>query len=75
MAMRDRPDSSTVLHKITCPTLLIAGENDVITRVEECREMAETIEDGTFVSIRDAGHLSNLENPTDFNRTLKDFLS
>jgi pimeloyl-ACP methyl ester carboxylesterase len=74
MAMRDRPDASTVLHKISCPSLVIAGEHDVVTRVEECREMANTIQDGKFVSIRDAGHLSNIENPLEFNSVLKQFL-
>jgi len=74
MAMRDRPDASTILHNISCPTLVIAGEHDVITRVDECREMAETVRDGSFVTIRDAGHLSNLENAAEFNAALQSFL-
>ena len=74
MAMRDRPDASTVLHKIACPTLVIAGEYDSVTRVEECREMATTVADGQFVTITNAGHLTNLENSEDFNRALEDFL-
>jgi pimeloyl-ACP methyl ester carboxylesterase len=74
MAMRDRHDASTVLHKISCPTLVIAGEHDTVTRVEECREMAHIIADGRFAAISNAGHLSNMENSEDFNRALKDFL-
>ena len=74
MAMRDRPDMSTVLHRITCPTLVIAGDQDAVTRIEECRGMAESILDGKFVSIPEAGHLSNLENPAAFNQALLDFL-
>src|SRR5215471_7245563 len=73
MAMRDRPDASTVLHRISCPTLVIAGEHDMITRVEECHEMAETISGSRFVSVKDAGHLSNLENVAEFNHVLLNF--
>jgi len=75
MAMRDRPDASTVLHRITCPTLVIAGEHDVVARIDECRAMAETIPNARYVEIPDAGHLSNLENPAEFNRVLLEFLS
>jgi pimeloyl-ACP methyl ester carboxylesterase len=74
MAMRDRPDASTVLHRISCPTLVIAGEYDAVTRVEECRAMAETIKGARYVQIPGAGHLSNLENPEAFNRALLEFL-
>ncbi|MBI4472036.1 MAG: alpha/beta fold hydrolase, partial [Acidobacteria bacterium] len=35
-AMRDRPDASTVLTRIKCPALVIAGEHDVVTRIDEC---------------------------------------
>lgn len=75
MAMRDRADASTVLHRITCPTLVIAGEHDGIARIDECRAMAEAVPAGRFVQIPDAGHLSNVENPEAFNRALDSFLT
>jgi pimeloyl-ACP methyl ester carboxylesterase len=74
MAMRDRPDCSTLLHQIKSPALVIAGEHDMITNINECRSIAEGIPGGRFVSIPGAGHLSNLENPQEFNRALTDFL-
>lgn len=74
MAMRDRPDSSTVLHRIHCPALVIASEHDQVTRIDECRAMAETIPGGRFVQIAHAGHLSNLENHVEFNHALTVFL-
>ncbi len=73
-AMRDRPDASGVLDRIDSPTLVLAGEHDAITRVDECRAMAERVPGGRFIEIPYAGHLSNLENPKDFNRALIDFL-
>lgn len=74
MAMRDRPDSSTSLHRINCPTMVVAGENDVIIRLEDCRAMAGSISGARFVQVPDSGHLSNLENPKEFNSALLDFL-
>jgi 3-oxoadipate enol-lactonase len=73
MAMRDRPDSSMALERINCPTLVIAGEHDVITRIEECRTIAETLPEGIFVQIPRAGHLSNIDNATAFNQALDEF--
>jgi pimeloyl-ACP methyl ester carboxylesterase len=75
MAMRDRPDSSMAIERINCPTLVIAGEHDVVTRVEECRTMAEMLPEGIFVQIPRAGHLSNIDNPQAFNRALDEFFS
>jgi 3-oxoadipate enol-lactonase len=74
MAMRDRPDSSMALDRINCPTLVLAGEHDAVTRVDECRTMAEAIPEGMFVQIPAAGHLSSIDNPKAFNRSLDEFL-
>ena len=74
MAMRDRPDSSTLLYRVGCPTLVITGAEDVIIRVEDCRAMADAIPGSRFMRIAESGHLSNLENPEQFNRTLLEFL-
>ncbi len=74
-AMRDRADATPVLSQISCPTLVIAGEEDAITRVDECRAMAETIQAGRFVMIPGAGHLSNIENAEAFNAAVSAFLA
>jgi len=75
MAMRDRIDFSTALHRIQTPTMVVAGEKDAIIRVEEARSMADAISGSRFVQIPDSGHLSNLENPQEFDRALLGFLS
>ena len=74
MAMRDRPDFSSVLHRISCPVMVVTGENDVIIRVEDSSAMAGAIPGARFEQIPHSGHLSNLENPEEFNRALLDFL-
>ena len=74
MAMRDRPDSTPLLHRVKSPALVVAGEHDVITNIDECRSIAEAIPGAQFALISNAGHLSNLENPDEFNRALMGFL-
>jgi pimeloyl-ACP methyl ester carboxylesterase len=74
MAMRDRMDFSSMLHRIDCPTMVITGENDVIIRMEDSRAVADAISGARFVPIPNSGHLSNLENPEAFNAALLSFL-
>jgi 3-oxoadipate enol-lactonase len=74
MAMRDRMDFSSSLHRVTCPAMVISGENDAIIRVEESRSVAAAIPGGRFVTIPNSGHLSSLENPEAFNAALLEFL-
>ena len=74
MAMRDRMDYSTMLHRIACPVLIVTGENDAIIRVEDARAVADAIPEAQFVKIGNSGHLSNLENPEAFNGALLSFL-
>jgi len=74
MAMRDRMDFSSMLHRIECPTMVITGENDVIIRMEDSRAVADAISGARFVTIPNSGHLSNLENPEAFNAALLSFL-
>jgi pimeloyl-ACP methyl ester carboxylesterase len=75
MALRDRMDFSSMLHRMTCPALVVAGTNDAIIRLEESRAVAENIPGGQFVEIPNSGHLSNLENPEAYNAALLSFLS
>jgi pimeloyl-ACP methyl ester carboxylesterase len=74
MAMRDRMDFSSMLHRIACPAMVVTGENDVIIRVQDARSVAEGIAGARFVTIPDSGHLSSLENPDAFNAALVNFL-
>jgi pimeloyl-ACP methyl ester carboxylesterase len=74
MAMRDRVDFSTSLHRLDCPTMVVTGADDVIIRAEDSRALAGAIPNCQFVSIPNSGHLSNLENPEEFNRALLGFL-
>lgn len=74
MAMRDRMDFSSMLHRVECPTMVITGENDVIIRMEDSRAVADAISGARLVTIPNSGHLSNLENSEAFNAALLSFL-
>lgn len=75
MAMAGRPDSTNLLSTISCPTLIVVGEEDLPTPPEESSYMAERIPGARFSTISQAGHLSNLEQPAGFNRILQSFLT
>jgi 3-oxoadipate enol-lactonase len=63
------------LHRITAPTLVIAGEKDVGTPVAMSKAIAEAIPGARLAVIRGAAHISALENPEEFNRLVEDFLA
>ncbi len=74
IAMRDRPDSTPLLASIDVPVLAIVGEHDVPTPPAEAVRIAGSVPRGRLVVISRAGHLTNLENPTDFNEAISAFL-
>lgn len=70
-ALRDRPDRSALLPSLTCPTLLIVGEEDAISTPEEMASMAAAIPQSHLVRIPEVGHLSNLEAPEAFAKAFE----
>ncbi|MQF48548.1 alpha/beta fold hydrolase [SAR202 cluster bacterium AC-647-N09_OGT_505m] len=72
MALRE--DSSDLLSKIDVPTLIVVGDQDAITPPAESHMMASIINGATVVEVSGSGHLSNLENPDEFNHAIHDFL-
>lgn len=75
LGMAERPDSTSLLEKIECATLVVVGEDDVLTLPSEAEAMAKAIPGAALEIIPGAGHLSNLEQPHEFNRILRFFLS
>ncbi|GLZ43292.1 alpha/beta fold hydrolase [Actinokineospora sp. NBRC 105648] len=67
----DRPDYRESLMANPVPTLVIVGDQDSYTPVEEAAQIPAT----KLVVIEDAAHLPNLEQPASFNQALADFLS
>ncbi len=74
MRMRDRPDSTPGLRQMRVPVLVLVGEEDGITPVEESRAMVSALDNATLAILPAAGHLSNMENPDSFNAALRPWL-
>ena len=70
LAMRDRADATETLGTLRCPTLLLVGSRDTITPPAEHAAMGEAIAGARVEVIEGAGHLSNLERPTEFSEAL-----
>jgi pimeloyl-ACP methyl ester carboxylesterase len=73
MALADRADSSDLLRRIGIPALVIVGADDVLTTTADAERMAKGIAGAELVVIPSAGHLSNLEQPDQFNAALEGF--
>ena len=62
------------LAALTCPALVIVGEEDPGTPVEMARDIQAALPSAELAILRSASHLSNLEQPEEFNRVLLRFL-
>jgi 3-oxoadipate enol-lactonase len=69
-----RPDSRDLLPTIDVPVLVIVGEHDALTPPADSQLLAEGIPRARLVTIDQAGHMSNLENPEAVNSALLAFL-
>jgi pimeloyl-ACP methyl ester carboxylesterase len=75
LAMAARPDSTDLLGRIDCPALVVVGAEDKLTPPGEAEKMSRAIPRAGFRMIPDAGHLSNIERPDDFNAIVAEFLA
>ena len=62
------------LEALTCPVIVIVGEEDPGTPIEMAREIHGALPQAELEILRAASHLSNLEQPDEFNRVLAGFL-
>jgi pimeloyl-ACP methyl ester carboxylesterase len=74
-AMLERPDSTAELRAVRVPTLVIVGEEDVLTPPAESERMRQLVRGARLARIPGAGHLSSLEQPEAFGGALARFLA
>lgn len=72
--MAERPDSVDTLKTINVPTLLITGEEDPMTGVNEANLMHQQIGGSQMKIIPKAGHYSPWEQPEEATKLLRQFL-
>ena len=73
-AMIGRPDSRPLLAKITVPTLVVCGDEDLLTPPSDSEALHAGIGGSRLVILPGAGHLSNLEAPGAFSNALNAFI-
>lgn len=73
-ALMSRADSTELLAAIHIPTLILVGDEDVVTPPSTAEAMHAKIAGSELVRVPAAGHLTNLERPDVFNAALTRFL-
>jgi len=73
-ALRDRRDSSPLLHSIRVPTLSIGGREDALSPPKIMAQMATQTEGAHHITLENAGHLSPLEQPEAWNQAVESWM-
>ncbi|ABD86531.1 alpha/beta fold hydrolase [Rhodopseudomonas palustris] len=74
VAIMGRSDSRATLAKITCPTLVLTGDQDNTIPNVLSVELADGIAGAKLVTLADCGHLPQLERPRETTAALLDWL-
>ncbi len=74
LALAARTDTTASLYNIKVPTLILVGQHDALTPPSASHAMKEKIPKATVHILSRAAHMSNLENPDEFNQHLIQFL-
>lgn len=70
MALRD--DTSDVLAKTLIPILIITGQQDILISPQQSKYMHAIAKNSKLVTLSNAGHLSNLEQPEQWNQAVNE---
>jgi len=73
--MAVRPDRTALLLEIRVPSLVVAGEADRITELNEAKAMAEALPEGQFLGIRGVGHMPMAEAPETLGEGLRTLIT
>jgi 3-oxoadipate enol-lactonase len=72
--MAERPDSVETLKTINVPTLVVTGDEDLFTGVDEAELMRRNIQGNEMKVIAKAGHYSPWEQPEEVGKLVRQFL-
>ena len=67
-------NTTSQLHAIACPTLVIVGEHDIGTPLASALTIHRSLPDSVLAVVSDAAHMTCIEQPAQFNRVLRQFL-
>jgi pimeloyl-ACP methyl ester carboxylesterase len=66
-------DTTDLLPKIGVPTLLVWGDDDRRSPLNIAEQLRDAIPNAELAVIAQAGHLSNMEQPEEFNARVRRF--
>jgi 3-oxoadipate enol-lactonase len=72
--MAERPDSVATLKTINVPTLLVTGEEDLLTGMNEAELMRQHVPNSQLCVIAKAGHYAPWEQPEEAGQVFRQFL-
>lgn len=72
--MAERPDSVATLKTINVPTLIITGDEDVLTGIADAELMKQDIPGSQLKVVAKAGHFSPWERPEEIGGLVRQFL-
>lgn len=75
LALRNRHDQSEAIAKFKGPLLILHGAEDELCPPERHRQMAAENGGAMLISVKNAGHISTLENPAAVNQAIMNWLS
>lgn len=73
-ALSERKGTCSKLQDIALPVLILVGKEDKITPPSASQLMQEKIQGALLYIIEHAGHVSNMENPVQFNEKVMRFI-
>ncbi|MBZ0202396.1 MAG: alpha/beta hydrolase [Ignavibacteria bacterium] len=74
MTLAARADTTEFLERLDLRTLVMVGKEDKLTPAEFSKIIYGKTKNSDFKLISNAGHLSNMENPEEFNAAILEFL-
>lgn len=74
-ALLHRQEAESLLPTITCPTLVMTGENDAWSPPDQHAQFAAAIPGAQLVIVPDAGHMITHEAPKQVNEAIADWLA
>jgi 3-oxoadipate enol-lactonase len=72
--MAERPDSAETLKTIDVPTLIVTGDEDILTGAAEAELMRQHISGSQMKIVARAGHYSPWEQPNEVGKLVRQFL-
>jgi len=72
--MAERPDSVETLKTINVPTLIVTGDEDILTGMAEADLMRQNISGSQMKVVAKAGHYSPWEQPQEVGKLVRQFL-